>query len=146
MKKLNEKDDTSCPCNSGNDFYECCWPFVMGSELPKTAEQLMRSRYTAFTKANTDYIVSTMKTPKGSSGEMRKELAWVTQVKWMGLKVHHTEKGGADDATGMVEFTARFKEPSGKAHRIGEISLFEKIDGRWVYTGQQEDQASSKGC
>lgn len=137
-KKLDEKDDGGCPCGSDQDFYACCWPFVMGSELPKTAEQLMRSRYTAFTKANVDYIVSTMKTPAGAStGDARKELAWVSQVKWMGLKVHHAEKGGEDDITGVVEFSARFKEPTGKAHRIGETSLFEKIDGRWVYTGQQ---------
>ncbi|MFC1665262.1 YchJ family metal-binding protein [Pseudomonadota bacterium] len=37
---------------------------------------------------------------------------------------------------GKVEFVARFKV-EGEAHRLHEISRFEKIDGRWYYLDGQ---------
>lgn len=136
---MTTDEKTECPCGSKQGFYDCCWPFISGAELPKTAEQLMRSRYTAFTKGNVDYIASTMQEAPGASANIQDELAWIHDVKWLGLRVDHTEDGGPDDSEGLVQFVARFKDPHGKAHRLGETSLFEKIDGRWVYTGQQID-------
>lgn len=39
---------TSCPCGSSRSYADCCEPFVTGAAKAQTAEQLMRSRYTAF--------------------------------------------------------------------------------------------------
>lgn len=51
----------SCPCKSGKRYADCCEPFITRINLPETPEQLMRSRYTAYSQANIDYIMGTMK-------------------------------------------------------------------------------------
>lgn len=40
---------TACPCQSGKPYTECCQPFHLKTAFPETAEQLMRSRYAAYT-------------------------------------------------------------------------------------------------
>lgn len=37
----------NCYCQSGRSFSDCCQPFIQG-QLPATAEQLMRSRFSAY--------------------------------------------------------------------------------------------------
>ena len=37
-----------CFCQSGQNFSDCCQPFIQGQKLPVTAEQLMRSRFSAY--------------------------------------------------------------------------------------------------
>lgn len=38
----------NCYCQSGRNFIDCCQPFIQGQQLPGTAEQLMRSRFSAY--------------------------------------------------------------------------------------------------
>ena len=52
---------TTCPCGSKKNYADCCQPFIELKKIPETPEQLMRSRYTAYTQANMDYIVRTMR-------------------------------------------------------------------------------------
>ena len=40
----------SCPCGSQKQYEQCCGPFLDGRAIAPTAEALMRSRYTAYTK------------------------------------------------------------------------------------------------
>lgn len=46
----------SCYCGSAQNFAFCCLPFIEGKQKPTTAEQLMRSRYSAYCVAHVDYI------------------------------------------------------------------------------------------
>ena len=48
-----------CPCYSGKLYEECCEPFHSKKEFPKTAEELMRSRYAAFAIPNGEYLWQT---------------------------------------------------------------------------------------
>ena len=50
---------SQCPCNSGIEFSDCCAPYLKGKKKPETALALIRSRYTAHTFANIDYIQTT---------------------------------------------------------------------------------------
>jgi SEC-C motif-containing protein len=45
-----------CPCQSEKSYKDCCKPFVDEQALPQTPEQLMRSRYTAYSQAHIAYI------------------------------------------------------------------------------------------
>src|SRR4051812_42365207 len=36
-----------CPCGSGKTFGQCCEPVLKQERIPATAEELMRSRFTA---------------------------------------------------------------------------------------------------
>ena len=41
-----------CPCSSGKEFAECCEPILTQAKKAATAEELMRSRYTAYATGN----------------------------------------------------------------------------------------------
>jgi SEC-C motif-containing protein len=46
-----------CPCGSGNSYDECCELIISAKKDAATCLELMRSRYTAFTLANIDYLM-----------------------------------------------------------------------------------------
>jgi len=39
-----------CPCGSARSYADCCGPVIAGAQRAGTAEQVMRSRYTAYVK------------------------------------------------------------------------------------------------
>ncbi|MCP4431594.1 MAG: hypothetical protein GY806_11495 [Gammaproteobacteria bacterium] len=119
------KKNLPCPCDSGNLFDLCCGLMLSG-ELPDTAEQLMRSRYTAFTLDNEAYLLESW-----HRSTRPKSLNLVNQnnIKWVSLKIlrHETE-----ETTAIVEFIARYKV-NGKAEKIHELSRFSKEGIQWFY-------------
>jgi SEC-C motif-containing protein len=52
-------DEPTCPCGSGDAFVRCCGRFCNGGQSASTAEELMRSRYSAFVTRNVDYLLAT---------------------------------------------------------------------------------------
>ena len=118
---------SSCPCESGLNYDSCCGRFIDDGEKPDTAEQLMRSRYTAFALNNIAYLEKSWHpTTRPATIETDEK------VRWLGLKIKRTGQGGADDDEGTVEFVARFKI-DGRGHRLHEISRFVKENGQWLY-------------
>jgi len=123
----------NCPCGSGLDYDVCCGPIIAGSPAA-TAEALMRSRYSAFVKRAYGHLGSSL------SAEQRKDFSpddtkrWAESSEWLGLTIHRTDKGGPDDTTGLVEFTAKFKV-GGKDQEHHEVAEFNREDGKWVYAG-----------
>lgn len=91
-----------------------------------TAEQLMRSRYTAFVLRDTDHLWRTWH-PRTRPAQVD-----AGDVRWVGLRVLDVVGGGVDDQTGIVEFEARFSGPEGPAG-MRERSRFERRGGRWFY-------------
>ena len=121
-----------CPCGSSRKAALCCAPFLDGSRQPTTAEELMRSRYTAYTRADANYLIATLHPSKRSDDDEVNILAWAHNSRFTGLSVIKTKAGKAKDNDGVVEFVARFSDADGTyAHR--EISRFVKEDGRWWY-------------
>lgn len=90
----------------------------------------MRSRYSAYCRLLTNYLRSTWH-PRTRAGQGLDEQQ-DPPVKWIGLKIVNTRGGGPADQDGEVEFIARCKI-GGRAHRLHEISRFERDDGRWYY-------------
>jgi SEC-C motif-containing protein len=120
-----------CPCGSGRGYGECCGPYLAGSLPAPTAESLMRSRYTAYVRSNVDYIVSTCTETEGIDLESTRK--WSEKSNWLGLKIHRSVQGQAEDSTGEVEFSATYVlDGLREEHR--EIAKFEKKDGRWLYS------------
>ena len=87
----------------------------------------MRSRYTAYTLQNTAYLNATWH-PR--TRPVMLDLSDQADAKWLGLVIKKHEAIDADHA--LVEFIARYKL-NGRAHRLHEISRFEKVDGSWFY-------------
>jgi len=124
-KRINAPDP--CPCGSGLAYPACCGPFIVGTDLPQTAQQLMRSRYTAYTRGDAAYLSATW-----HPTTRRQDLDADPRVRWLGLKIIATEAGEAEDHRGLVEFVARYKI-GGRAHRLHERSRFKRFQGRWFY-------------
>jgi len=126
-------DQAQCPCGSGRPYADCCGPFISGTAVPATAEQLMRSRYSAYVLAREDYLLRTW---HASTRPAQLGLLDAGPVKWLGLKVMRCEAGGADDREAIVEFMARY-QVNGRAERLHEVSRFVRDAGQWLYVDGQ---------
>lgn len=121
----------NCPCGSRKKYQYCCGKYLLGNKYPDTAEQLMRSRYTAFYQGDIDYLITTLH-PDKRDGNERKELAkTINNTTWLGLTIINTSQGKKNNKIGYVEFMAVFKitEPQ----QLHERSRFIKADGKWFY-------------
>ena len=116
-------DTRQCPCGSGEAYDACCGPLVRNERTADTAEELMRSRFSAYALGDVDHVFRTWH-PKTRPDD----LAELPQLDWLGLEVLDVVDGGPDDDTGVVEFRAR--HGSGVLH---ERSRFVRRAGRWVY-------------
>jgi len=87
----------------------------------------MRSRYTANVRGHENHLFRTWHPATRPAG-VRPDPA----ITWLGLEVVRTEAGGPEDATGIVEFVARFRTTDGD-RALRETSRFERRAGRWVY-------------
>jgi SEC-C motif-containing protein len=123
----------SCPCGSKKTFEACCAPFLNGEQKPETAEALMRSRYTAYTRADIGYLKRTLAKESQRDFDEKSTKQWAAQSEWLGLKVLSTQKGSAEDKTGVVEFVATFKQ-NGETVEHHEVSKFKKnSEGEWRF-------------
>lgn len=122
-----------CPCGSTLDYDECCGAIIHGKKEAKTAEELMRSRYTAFVKVNVEYLMRTQYKAGRSSKEKNKIKRWAQSVQWLDLAIKSVSGGTEYDETGVVTFRAFYIE-NGHYENLYEESHFKKIDGKWMYT------------
>ena len=123
---------SSCACGSDRVSEECCLPYIRGKRLPETALDLLRSRYTAFTLGDVDYVLSTHH-PKTRGEVKREEIeAWSKNSRWLGLSVERVEAGQKDDEQGVIVFCARY-HADGEDQEHWEQSLFEKHEGKWMF-------------
>jgi len=129
-----EQEMKECPCGAVFPFTDCCGPLIRGAVSADTAEDLMRSRYTAYALENWDYLVQTTH-PDARKG--LEDIARVNEaIRWKRLEIHDSKKGGREDSEGEVTFTAVFEE-AGQEQTLQETSKFSKAEGRWYYCGKQ---------
>ena len=89
----------------------------------------MRSRYTAYSKANIAYIQKTMRGPASQGYNAEEARQWSASAQWLGLSIIHTSQKGP---IGYVEFIARYRLNQVE-HQLHEQSEFHYIDNRWYY-------------
>lgn len=124
-----------CPCGTRVPYAECCGPLHVGradgAATAATAEQLMRSRYSAFAVGDTDYLLRTWHpSTRPSSLELD------PSIEWLRLDVLEAAGGGSADDTGTVEFDATFWfAPTRERGRQHEVSAFVRERGHWYYVG-----------
>jgi SEC-C motif-containing protein len=131
---------TTCPCGSGLAYPGCCGRYLDAGERPATAEQLMRSRYTAYSLGREHYLLDSW---HPSTRPRLLDLAAEPAVQWVGMKILDAADGGARDTTGSVAFVARCKL-NGRAQRLHEVSRFVREDGRWYYLDGDTGRAADK--
>jgi SEC-C motif domain protein len=121
-----------CPCGQQEALEDCCGRFVSGSDFPQTAEELMRSRYTAFATHQIEYLIATHH-PETRGEVVRDDVRRFSEgMTWRGLEILEVVDGQAGDDQGWVEFIARYVERGAeRAHH--ERSLFRRHQGRWFF-------------
>lgn len=132
---VKNTSQTICACRvleAGELSYEnCCKPFhdgrKDGSLLPSSAEELMRSRYSAFVLGLAGYLLATW-----HESTRPKEMELDPQMRWTGLEIISTRAGGAAASRGVVEFAAHYLDGRIDAQQH-EVSTFVKQDGAWYY-------------
>lgn len=87
----------------------------------------MRSRYTAFAVGDAGYLLRSWH-PATRPAELELD----SGRRWLFLEIRHTTAGGPFDRTGTVEFTAHYRDSSGRG-RLHEISRFARVEGAWYY-------------
>ena len=117
------KKPKPCPCG-GPSLDDCCGPFLSGDKIAEMAEQLMRSRYSAYVVGDEDYLKASWH-PSTRPAESLVDAS----IKWLELDLRNAQQEG-DEAT--VEFVARCRV-SGRGHRLHETSRFVREAGQWFY-------------
>ncbi|WP_233617518.1 YchJ family protein [Actinomadura sp. WAC 06369] len=117
----------ACACGSGIGYRRCCGRFHRGEAAAATAEELMRSRYSAFAEHDADYLLRTWHPATRPGG-----IDFDPGTRWTGLEIVRTEAGGPADARGVVEFRARYAS-GGEAGEMHEVSRFVRDGDAWVY-------------
>jgi SEC-C motif-containing protein len=135
---------SQCPCKSNKTYQDCCGKYLEGNATPKTPEALMRSRYTAYSLADMDYIKKTMQgKPLLGFNEIEAK-QWAMSVLWLGLEVIRSLSKEAQNDAQFVEFVATYLD-RGTVKAIHEISQFHCIDEAWFYIdGNQVNDIKNK--
>ncbi|GGO64780.1 UPF0225 protein [Microbacterium nanhaiense] len=110
---------TTCPCGSA-DYDACCGALHRGARDAETAEELMRSRYSAFAKGDAFYLARTWH-PRTRPDDLSMD----PSLRWTGLTI----LASSDDT---VDFIARYVDAEGPGE-LREHSRFSRRAGRWVY-------------
>lgn len=118
-----------CPCNSGFLYSACCQPLHDGKRAAASAEQLMRSRYSAFCLKNAAYLIATLHPDYRRPDDEQSLNDLFNETQWLGLKII-TQQTKNDHAT--VEFSAFYQE-SDHVAQLHERSRFIKIGNHWLY-------------
>lgn len=116
-----------CPCGTGLSLPECCGRLHDGRANAATAEQLMRSRYTAFAVGHAGYLLATWH-PTTRPGSLDLD----PDVRWTGLEILAVTGGSLFATEGTVEFRAH-RVVAGVTGAQHEGSRFVREGGRWHY-------------
>ena len=114
-----------CPCGSEVELNACCFSYILNGNAP-TAEKLMRSRFTAYTLAEVDYLYNTTHISQRKYTHKADILSWAKQNTWVKLEII---KGTEN----TVEFKAYYFDHKGSPQVHHEKSTFIKFQEAWYY-------------
>ncbi len=122
-----------CPCGSQKQYTQCCGPVIRGERKASTAEELMRSRYSAYVMHEIEYIArSCVQDPDKNEIDLEETRKWSEESTWQGLKIIRTEKGSASDTEGWIDFSATYTRKGLKDVHLEKAHFIQK-DGQWLY-------------
>jgi len=124
----------NCHCGTTKTYQDCCEIFHSNNGTTEPAEQLMRSRYSAFVLADGNYLMATHHSSTRPTKDKKAIVKWAKSVQWIRLEVLETTKGTENDTEGTVTFNAYFFE-NGNVDVIHEKSAFVKENEQWFYLG-----------
>ncbi|MVU80312.1 hypothetical protein GPX89_24070 [Nocardia sp. ET3-3] len=116
-----------CPCGLPAAYADCCGRLHRGEVSATTAEQLMRSRFSAFAVRDEDYLL------RSWDPETRPaDIDFDPGLRWDRLEILSATAGGPFHTEGTVEFRAHYRA-HGTPGELHENSRFRRDQGAWVY-------------
>lgn len=131
-----------CFCGLPLSYEDCCGMFIESKNTPPSPEQLMRSRYSAYSQAKTDYIKDTMLGKALDGFDEYSAKQWAQSLIWLGLTV--VSAFSESNEHGFVEFSAIFMYKNNKLQEIHELSEFKLIDEKWFYVDGKQLPPTNK--
>lgn len=129
-----------CPCGKG-EYATCCQPLHLGLKSADCAEQLMRSRYSAFAKHQITYIEKTTAIGQQKALDMLAIEQWSKANQWLKLEIVQVNEK-LDKNHALVEFKAHYHD--GKKDEIHhEVSHFVRHAERWYFLDPTTDLKTS---
>lgn len=119
-----------CLCGSQKTYALCCKSYIDMQQTPETPEQLMRSRYSAYSQAKIEYIQKTMKGKASMAFNAAEARDWSQKITWIELQVIQSYLETPDK--GFVEFIAHYMEQN-QIKSMHELSEFHKENNAWFY-------------
>lgn len=120
--------DRLCPCGSGQNYNSCCQPVINDQACATSPEKLMRSRYSAYVKQNSGYLLASW---HRSSRPENLDL-FSHPVIWLNLDIHGTGEKQNGYKTNFVDFSCNYLE-NGQVCTLREVSTFVREGGLWYY-------------
>lgn len=117
----------SCPCGLPASYPECCGRLHRGEAPAATAEQLMRSRFSAFAVRDEAYLLRSW-----HSSTRPARVDFDPAMRWVRLDILGTTDGGPFHSEGTVEFRAHYLD-QGEPGELHEKSRFVREQNAWVY-------------
>lgn len=117
------KDQDPCPCGTGLSYDACCGPYHLGAAAP-TPEALMRSRFSAFNKKMSGYLMASWHPESRPT-----ELDLSQSPHWTRLEVLDTSQI-LDQGT--VHFKAIYRSGSAWGY-LEEVATFVRQGEQWLY-------------
>ena len=121
-----------CPCGSLKDYFLCCELIISSQQNTLTAEQLMRSRYSAYVKTEIDYLIDSTHISQRHLYNKENLRQWSENSDWLKLEIINTVNGNINDITGQVEFKAYYIENDQEIIHH-ELSEFKKENDKWYF-------------
>lgn len=117
---------TNCYCGTTLSFENCCQPLIKGIQKAITAEQLMRSRYSAYCTQAAAYLIETTYFTTRKFHKKSEILEWSKSNSWLKLEIITSNER-------TVEFKAYYVDENAKAQVHHEKSSFVLENGNWFY-------------
>jgi SEC-C motif-containing protein len=130
-----------CYCNNPASFDDCCRQIINGVKTASSAEQLMRSRYSAYCTKEAEYILNTYALSQRSMHSIADILEFANEVNFIKLDIIHIHNDSEYD---YVEFKAHYLVGD-KHYQLHEQSRFILENESWKYLdGNLYDSPESK--
>jgi len=140
-----------CYCQSGQSFKECCALFIQGQHLPASAEQLMRSRFSAYCEGSAQamqYLAQSYHPKSQAENPVSEITAFAKVAHFISLEIIQSSDPSLipgplqqqlsewidpeQDLYATVHFKARFIMHD-KLHLLEESSRFIRSNQQWLY-------------
>ncbi len=118
-----------CPCGTKKRYLDCCALFIEQHNHPETAQQLMRSRYSANVRQELNYLLSSW---HHTTRPNDMNLSDLKTTNWLQLYIVECTEGLKQHNNGSVEFVAYFLT-NGSTEKLHEKSQFIKQHNQWLY-------------